>query len=148
MLAHETPTAVTPLPSALALSDDLRFLGLQAAYRMHGGLATGAEMAARRPYCGLSELGRGIAAGTVIGWQWAGQHWLPVFQFEPGDITVRPTVRLLLAELAELMDAEDLAHWFVLPNAWLSEASPLQCLATDFSRVHDAARALRFACKN
>lgn len=148
MLAHHISPAFASLPQALSLSEDLRFLDLLAAYRVSGGLAPGSEIAARRPSSGLSALGRAIAAGEVIGLQWAGQHWLPVFQFERGDISLRPPVRLLLAELAGLLDEEERIQWFVQPNPWLDSASPLQLLATDFARVHDAARALRFACNN
>ncbi|TDS83708.1 antitoxin Xre/MbcA/ParS toxin-binding domain-containing protein [Comamonas sp. JUb58] len=148
MLTHHALAAAAPFPQQLSQNEDIRFLDLLAAYRVSGGLAPGSEIAARRPSSGLSALGRAIAAGEVIGLQWAGQHWLPVFQFERGDIRVRPPVRMLLAELAELLDEEERIHWFVQPNPWLDNASPLQLLATDFGRVHDAARALRFACNN
>lgn len=148
MLTYQTIPAAAPFPQVHSQSDDVRFLRLLAAYRVSGGLAPGSEIAARRPSTGLSALGRAIAVGEVIGLQWAGQHWLPVFQFERGDISVRPPVRVVLTELAELLDEEERIQWFVQPNAWLDDASPLQLLATDFSRVHDAARALRFACSN
>ena len=128
--------------------DDARFLGLLAAYRTSGGLATGHEIAARRPRTGLSELARAIAARELIGMEWGGQRWLPFFQFERGDVAVRAPVRLLVGELADLLDDGDMAQWFVQPNAWLNGAQPLQLLDSDFAHVHDAARALRFACSN
>ena len=128
--------------------DDARFLGLLAAYRTSGGLATGYEITARRPRTGLSELARAIAAREVIGMEWGGQRWLPLFQFERGDVAVRAPVRLLVGELAGLLDDGDLAQWFVQPNGWLDGAQPLHLLDSDFARVHDAARALRFACRN
>lgn len=128
--------------------DDARFLGLLAAYRTSGGLATGHEIAARRPRTGLSELARAIAARELIGMEWGGQRWLPFFQFERGDVAVRAPVRLLVGELADLLDDGDMAQWFVQPNAWLNGAQPLQLLDSDFAHVHDAARALRFACRN
>lgn len=128
--------------------DDARFLGLLAAYRTSGGLATGHEIAARRPRTGLSELARAIAARELIGMEWGGQRWLPFFQFECGDVAVRAPVRLLVGELADLLDDGDMAQWFVQPNAWLNGAQPLQLLDSDFAHVHDAARALRFTCSN
>lgn len=153
---HATPTRTAPIApaanwhgAALALRvDDDRFLGLLAAYRTSGGLATGHEIAARRPRTGLSELARAIAAREVIGMEWGGQRWLPFFQFERGDVAVRAPVRLLVGELAGLLDDGDLAQWFVQPNGWLDGAQPLHLLDSDFARVHDAARALRFACSN
>ena len=148
MLALTTSCAATILPDALAYRDGLRFFDLLAAYCRSGGLAPLSELAARRPLTGLSELSGAIAAGEVLSVQWAGKRWLPVFQFERGGIAVRLQVRLLLGELAGLMDEEDVAQWFVQPNPWLGDAAPLALLASDFLRVHDAARALRFACKN
>ncbi len=124
---------------------DAHFIALLNAYRASGGLADGSEIAARQPLSGLSALGRAITARTVVSLDWAGQRWLPIFQFEPGDLTVRPPVRVLIEELSDVLDDWELADWFVEPNAWLGGAPPLRLVDTDFDRVHDTARALRFA---
>lgn len=158
---HTRPSPSSSSPAAAwrgtglaSLVDDARFLALLAAYRASGGLATGPEIAARRPFGGLSVLARAIAAREVIGMEWGGQRWLPFFQFERGGVAVREPVRVLVAELRDLHDLHDLhgdwdlAQWFVQPNASLDGAQPLHLLDTDFPRVHDAARALRFACSN
>lgn len=137
-----------PAAASTVAASDMRFLDLLAAYRTFGGLATGHEISTRRPLDGLSELARAIAAREVIGVNWGGQRWLPFFQFERGDVAVRQPVRLLMGELSGLLDDFDLAQWFVQPNAWLGGAQPLHMLATDFPRVHDAARALRFVCSD
>ncbi|CAA2102281.1 hypothetical protein [Variovorax paradoxus] len=141
--------AVARPPVHLAVTPgDLRFLDLLAAYRTSGGLATGHEISARRPLDGLSAVARAVAAREVIVVDWGGQRWLPFFQFERGDVTVRQPVRALLGELSGVLDDWDIAQWFVQPDAWLDGAQPLHLLATDFPRVHDAARALRFVCRN
>lgn len=125
---------------------DAHFIALLNAYRASGGLADGSEIAARQPFTGLSALARAITSRTVVSLDWAGQRWLPIFQFEPGDLAVRPPVRVLIEELSDVLDDWELADWFVEPNAWLRGATPLQLVDTDFARVHDTARALRFAC--
>lgn len=141
-------TSSQPMADVVANASDMRFLDLLAAYRSAGGLATGHEIAARRPLHGLSELARAIASAEAIAVDWSGQRWLPFFQFESGDVAVRPPVRVLLGELAGVLDEWDLAQWFVQPNAALDGARPLHMLTADFERVHDAARALRFVCRN
>ena len=146
--ARTTPMAAWPAAGQPVTAGDVRFLDLLAACRTSGGLATGHEISARRPLDGLSELARAIAAREVICVDWAGQRWLPFFQFERGDVAVRPQVVTLVAELSDLLDPWELALWFVQPNAWLDGAPPLHLLAADFTRVHEAARALRFVCSN
>ena len=137
-----------PLPARGASGRDVHFLELLAAYRASGGLATGHEIAVRRPLTGPSELARAIASRELISLDWSGQRWLPVFQFERGDLAVWKPVRVLVDELSVVLDDWEIAGWFVEPHPWLSCATPLQIMGSDFARVHDAARALRFACRN
>ncbi|MDM0014808.1 hypothetical protein QTH87_20355 [Variovorax sp. J22P168] len=127
---------------------DVQFLELLAAYRRSGGLATGSEIAARRPGVGLSQLARIIAKRELISLDWGGHRWLPVFQFEEGGGTVRGSVSALVEELSVALDDWELAQWFVDANSLLNGATPLELVHGDFVRVHDAARALRFVCKN
>lgn len=138
--------AAWPRRMDVAAGSDAHFIALLNAYRASGGLAAGPEITARQPSTGLSTLGRAITSRTVISLDWNGQRWLPLFQFEPGDLAVRAPVRALIDELSDVLDDWELADWFVEPNAWLHGAAPLPCVDTDFARVHDTARALRFAC--
>ncbi|MGJ7483760.1 hypothetical protein ACSFA2_00795 [Variovorax sp. LT2P21] len=141
-----TGLAAWPCSMDDVAGSDAHFIALLNAYRASGGLAEGSEIAARQPVTGLSALARAIASRAVVSVDWAGQRWLPIFQFEPGDLAVRPLVRVLIDELSDVLDDWELADWFVEPNAWLRGAPPLQLVDTDFARVHDTARALRFAC--
>ena len=129
-------------------SQDTEFLGLLEAYRASGGLATGAEIAARRPQDGLSQLARAIAMRDVIALEWRGQRWLPYFQFKAGDIAVREPVRTVCDELTAVLDDWALVRWFAEPNVLLNGAAPLAVLNTDHRYAHNAARALRFALKS
>jgi hypothetical protein len=128
----------------LAKGDDQEFLQLLAAYRVTGGVAPGAEIAARRAECGLSELARLIAGRKVLSFDWHATTWLPVFQFETGQIAVRRDVGTVLEELASELDGWELAQWFVQPSALLSGRAPLAVLQHDAAAVVEAARADRF----
>jgi len=140
-----------PLPrSAVArravdgMGDD-SFLWLLSAYRATGGLATGTEIAARPDSGGFLPLARLIAQRRVLSFVWRNDIWLPYFQFMPGGHTVHPEVQLLTDTLSGALDDAALAAWFVEPNSWLDDATPLALLPADFARVHEAARALQFA---
>jgi len=127
-------------------SRDGEFMEMLAAYRVVGGLATGAEIAARRPDVGISQLARWIAEREVLAFEWHENLWLPVFQFERAALAMREAPRSVIRELSGVLDGWELARWFVAPNAWLSDRSPIDVIEEDFSQVFDAARAHRFAC--
>jgi len=155
-LSNNTPVRppfgfLPPIPPATSAqgghpAHDIRFLELLSAYRATGGLAVGAEIAARRPDTGLSDLARSIAARALISFSWSGQIWLPVFQFEPGDVVVRAPVRAVVDELTVALNDWEIADWFIQRNPWLNGAAPIQLVYLDVARLLDAARALRFAC--
>ncbi|MDR6858484.1 hypothetical protein [Variovorax guangxiensis] len=127
---------------------DLEYLELVSGFRAFGGVAPSAEIAARRPLDGISRLARSIVAREVISCEWRGDRWLPRFQFEGSDLVVAEQTGILIAELTAALDDWALAQWFVAPNAWLHDRTPLQTMREDFVRVHDAARVLRFAFSN
>lgn len=128
-----------------AHGEDHDYLALESGYRASGGIASSAEIAARRPLDGISRLARSIVAREVISCEWRGDIWLPRFQFEGADFVVTEQTGILIAELSAALDDWELAQWFVAPNTWLHDRTPLQTMREDFDRVHDAARVLRFA---
>ena len=125
---------------------DHDFLWLSRGYRTFGGLTRGAELADRWPNGSLTWLARRIASREVVSFDWRGDLWLPTFQFASSEPRVTSSARTLIAELAPALEDWELAQWFVAPNAWLQNATPLESMREDFERVHDAARAHRFAC--
>ncbi|MET0210160.1 MAG: hypothetical protein ABW220_14040 [Burkholderiaceae bacterium] len=137
-----------PEPTHGACGHDLHFLELLSAYRATGGLALGSEIAARRSVTGLSDIARAIALRHVISIHWGGHIWMPMFQFEHRDLITRAPVRQLIDELSPALDDWELADWFIERNLWLDGATPLHLLSIDGPRVLDAARALRFGCRN
>ena len=80
---------------------------------------------------------RSVSSGAAAG-------WLPLFQFEPNSLSLRPESQRVVAELAPYFDGWRLALWFAEPNLWLADRSPVDLLETNPTYVLDAARADRF----
>lgn len=144
---HANLSALAPAPVTAPVDDhqDHDFLKLLAAYRCIGGLARGDEIAARPHGPGFVQLARNIAQRRVLSFQWRDEIWLPFFQFSMGSQTVRAEVQVLIDELSAALTDWEMVSWFVEPNVWLDGRSPVVLLASHHGRVHDAARAMRFA---
>ena len=67
-----------------------------------------------------------------------------MFQFDLNDLSVRPGLQQVLAELSGEFDDWSLAAWFAEPNSWLDDQRPVDLIATDLRSVVEAARADRF----
>jgi hypothetical protein len=123
------------------------FVALCAALRATGGLARGDELARwledrqRGDFVGLARL---IAAGDVFSVAWQHSHWVPMFQFDLGDLSLRPAPRRVLAELPNKLDGWAIAAWFADPNPWLDKRRPVDLLEINLPAVLQAARADRF----
>ena len=123
------------------------FATLLGAYRSSGGTARGDDLARLRAdhhRGGYVSLARLIAAGEVFGFEWRQTLWIPMFQFDPRDLSIKPALRQILAELAVDFDSWGLAAWFANGNTWLDGQRPLDLLDRDLPAVVDAARADRF----
>ncbi|MDM0059234.1 antitoxin Xre/MbcA/ParS toxin-binding domain-containing protein [Variovorax fucosicus] len=57
---------------------------------------------------------------------------------------IKPAHQQVLAELVSVFDGWALAIWFVQPNPWLNDRSPVDLLGLNLSGVLEAARADRF----
>jgi hypothetical protein len=129
------------------LGDDAAFEAVREAYQAIGGLVRGDDLArlledrARGDYVSLARL---IVSGRIFGFEWRHSFWIPMFQFDLGDLSVRRGLRQVLAELASEFEGWRLAAWFVEPNAWLKQSRPLDLIDSNLSEVVQAARADRF----
>ncbi len=120
---------------------------LASAYSRHGGVVSAEEVALlMRRHCEqpVSQLARWIVGSKIVHLAVQSQTWVPLFQFHLDDMSIRPAISTLLGELGAVLEADELAAWFVAPNEWLSGASPLETLEADFPAVLEAARADRF----
>jgi hypothetical protein len=141
LVTPETDEELRRVPS------DRDFVAMRTGYRATGGIALGDDLARL-----LEDLQRGdvatlarlIASGEVFGFEWHGSFWVPMFQFELRDLSVKPTARKVQAELAQVFDGWTIAVWFAQRNSWLNEHRPVDLLDTDFGAVLQAARADRF----
>jgi hypothetical protein len=127
---------------------DRQFVAMLRAFRETGGLARGDEVAeslVQRGAGDVSRLARWIVSGDVLGFDWKGELWVPLFQFDLKTMAVRPEVRQVAAELPGDFDTWAQAMWFASPNVWLDEQSPADALGSDLPAVLAAARADRFA---
>lgn len=148
--AHTGPHALGKRAAGLRAEpapQQAQFLALRAAYRAHGGLARGDDLARllednqRGDFVTLARL---IVARQVFGFEWHGCLWMPLFQFELHDLSVREAPQRVLAELGSVFDNWSLAVWFTQPNVWLCEQRPIDALGKNLPAVLDAARADRF----
>jgi hypothetical protein len=140
-----TPILAIPSPPCSAL--DTLFTELLGAYRCSGGLARGSEVALRaanRRSDGTAWLEDCIERRRLVSLDWHSGLWLPLFQFEPSDMSLRNDVHRTCAELGGVMDGWDLAVWFIRPQWLLQHRSPLQLLDSDPERVFEAARREHF----
>ncbi|MEO8059201.1 MAG: hypothetical protein ABI671_12830 [Burkholderiales bacterium] len=149
-LAH-TASSLQPPPVRDDLLDELPtgrgFTALLAAFRATGGTARGDDVARLLEDHGLGNfigLARLIANGDVFGFDWRGVLWIPMFQFELRDLSVKPATHHVLAELGSGFDGWSCATWFARPNSLLNFRIPVDLLATDLADVLQAARTDRF----
>ena len=85
-----------------------------------------------------------VAARQVLSFRWRGLIWVPMFQFNAVELSLRSGTRQVMRELAGVFDDWATAEWFVQPNAWLLDRPPLDVLDTDLPAVLQAARADRY----
>jgi len=123
---------------------------LRAVFRRTGGLARGDDLARLledRQLGDFVSLARLIASGDVFGFEWQTMFWVPMFQFELNDLSLRWNAHSVAAELSGVFDGWRLAAWFAQPNSWLDDRSPVDLLNSDLTAVREAARADRFVAK-
>ena len=136
-----------PCGKVAGLAGDRDFAGGRARCQAAGGAVCEDDLA-----CWLAERRRAdavsltdlIVSGHIFGFEWQGNFWVPMFQFELGDLSIRQVPRTVRAELGSVFDGWALAVWFVQPCAWLSGQSPLDLMEADLPAVLEAARSERF----
>ncbi|MEO8279729.1 MAG: hypothetical protein ABI564_08560 [Ideonella sp.] len=119
-------------------------------FERHGGVASAEDVALlMRRHCEqpVSQLARWIVGSKIVHFVDQSQTWVPLFQFDLDDMSIRPAVIALLGELGTVMDSDELAAWFVTCNEWLSDEAPIDMMEADFPAVLDAARADRFVTR-
>ena len=123
------------------------FRSIDARCRATGGLACGDALSRLLgSQCGgnFVTLARMVSADKVFGFPWRDVFWVPVFQFDLSDLSLKRTPQEVRTELGRNFDGWELATWFTSPNVWLQDRPPVDLLDSDSLSVLKAARADRF----
>lgn len=139
---------VTPAPheKMADLAGDREFAAVRAGYQASGGAVRGGDLAGwleKRQRGDAVSLAKLIISGNIFGFEWQGNFWIPMFQFDFRDLSIRQAPRKVRAELGGVFDGWALAVWFVQPCVWLNGQSPLDLLEADLPAVLEAARSER-----
>jgi hypothetical protein len=131
------------LPGCSEESRDAKFLMMLRAFAASGGMAIEPRELDR-----LRGPADPVAPVDVvepaISVEWSGVRWVPNFQFEPKKLSIRPAVKMVIAELESVFDTWELAVWFCEPNLWIGDHRPVDMVDGCPECVLGAARADRF----
>ena len=119
------------------------FAALLAAFRATGGTARGDDVARLLEDHRIGDfisLARLIAGADVFGFEWRKTLWIPMFQFELRDLSVKPEAQHVLKALGGGFEGWTCAAWFARPNAWLNHRAPVDLVDTHLEEVLEAAR--------
>lgn len=144
---HRPRPAREGTPGRLAES---QYLAMVRGYGLSGGMAGSDEMVGLLRCCfdqPISVLARWIVGRAVVCFEWRSTTMLPIFQFDIGDMRIRPEVGAVLRELRDTFDDLEVALWFAQPNTWLDGRAPADVLRTDAASVLDTARADRYVAR-
>lgn len=123
---------------------------MQQAFHRTGGLVSGDEatrLLRRQSAQPISTLARWIVGRTIVNFEWQSQTLVPLFQFDPADMSLSANTVVVIGELIDVFDDWELAVWFAQPNIWLQDGAPCEQLATNTAAVIQAARADRFIAR-
>lgn len=123
------------------------FDGMIDAYKTGGGTARADDLALlleERKKGDFVSLAKRMVSRDVFSFEWQNHFWVPMFQFNQKDLSIKPEVRRVVHELHDVLDNWTLALWFTEPNAWLKAKRPIDMVDRYFAEVLHAARADRF----
>lgn len=138
---HNVHSPISYTPSSAG------FVAMLEAYVDTGGTAKADDLAVflqDRPHGGYVSLARLIGTRKVLGFKWRNTYWVPMFQFDLADLSIRIQPQQVMAEFNTEFDEWSMAVWFTQANAWLNGCKPVDLLSTELKSVIEAARADRF----
>jgi len=121
------------------------FVAVLAAFRASGGTARGdvvARLLEDHDAGEAASLATLVHSSQLFGFEWRGSFWIPMFQFNPEDLSLASAAQAVRAELPELWSGWTVAMWFAMRNARLEGHSPVDLLGSDLDAVLHAAQAL------
>ena len=121
------------------------FIALLEAFRATGGTVPGeivGRLLEEHEVGNAISLAKLIYTGQVFGFEWRASLWIPMFQFDADDLSLKAGAQRVRAELPSLWSGWTLASWFAGPNARLDGRSPADMLDLHLDAVMRTARSL------
>lgn len=118
------------------------FIALLEAFRATGGTAPGDVVARLLEDHFIGDavsLAMLIHTGQVFGLEWRGSLWIPMFQFDPDDLSTQSSAQEVRAMLPSLWGGWRVASWFSGPNIALNGQRPVDLLESNTTAVLAAA---------
>lgn len=146
-LPPSAPKPAEDRPARTRLPTDRDYLHMREAYCGSGGTVRRDALARVLHGCDGAHdqtLGKLLVTHDIFSFVWREVHWVPMFQFDLRDMSVKSRPQRVVAELAEVFDGWALAMWFSQPNHWLRNRRPVDVLDVSLTAVLRAARADRF----
>lgn len=135
-----------PLPRWGEAPEGNGFVGLLHAFFDSGGTLEAEAVDRLLQACqgaragGLSDL---LETRQVFAFEWRHSLWVPMFQFDPNDLSVRSGAQRVREELPVLWSGWNQASWFASPNIWLGGRTPVAMIHLALADTEAAARAWR-----
>lgn len=98
-------------------------------YQQAGGVESCDTLACLlRPHVAqpVSVVAHWLVERKIIAFDWRSRTFIPMFQFSMHDMSPRADVLQVVAMLAPVFDASQLALWFVQPNTALAGSTPVE----------------------
>lgn len=127
--------------------DVTSFDAMIGAYQTSGGTSRADDFALlleQKQKGNFVSVAKRIVSRDIFSFEWQNDFWIPMFQFNADDLSIRQEARRVVHELSYVLDNWTLSLWFTEPNAWLKGRRPVDMLERQFSEVLNAARADRF----
>lgn len=123
------------------------FRALRHACAASGGIARADDLARLLDDCRRDDfvsLARLIGQRSIFAFDWRGVLWIPMFQFDLRDLSVRSAPQKVRAGLNPTNGGWTLAVWFAKPNGWLQGRRPVDLLDNRPEQVVRVAHVERF----
>lgn len=133
-----------PMQCCWQKQTDDQFVEMLNAYRPSGGLARINEVIGMTRGVCRDDVGRmaaWILDRKAMSFKWQDALWLPLFQFNRFDMTLRRATAQVIGELNPVLEPWALASWFARPHALLANRLPADLPDSECEAVLRAARA-------
>jgi len=122
------------------------FVAMLGDFRRSGGIERAADVAwllDEQPGAVHGRLTSLLGSGVIFGFTWRDTLWVPMFQFDPRDMSVRTRAQQVRLALGAEFDPWSLSTWFAQSNEHLTYQRPVDLIDMNLPAVLHAAHADR-----